>query len=77
VVEPEHTGDIEWFVEYHVPLALFEHYTGELGCLSGQEWRVNFYKCADHTSHPHWAAWVPVQELNFHRPQDFAPMRFE
>lgn len=77
VVEPEHTGDIEWFVEYHVPLALFEHYTGTLGSLSGREWRVNFYKCADHTSHPHWAAWSPVQELNFHRPQDFAPMRFE
>ena len=77
VVEPELTDDVEWLVEYHVPLVLFEHYTGALGDLSGQEWLVNFYKCADHTSHPHWAAWSPVQELNFHRPQDFAPIRFE
>lgn len=77
VVEPELPGDVEWQIEYHVPLTLFEHYIGVLGSLSGQEWQANFYKCADHTSHPHWAAWSPVQELNFHRPQDFAPIRFE
>ena len=24
-------------------------------------WRVNFYKCADDTSHPHWLTWSPVE----------------
>jgi hypothetical protein len=77
VVEPEITEPITWRVAYRVPLALFETYTGASGDLSGQQWQANFYKCGDHTSHPHWAAWAPVQELNFHRPQDFASIRFE
>ena len=77
VVEPEIAQTCTWSVAYRVPLALFEAYTGPLGELSGQVWRANFYKCADQTSHPHWAAWAPVQELNFHRPQDFAPVHFE
>jgi hypothetical protein len=77
VIEREIADAVTWIVQYRVPLMLFESYVGKLGALSGQEWRANFYKCGDHTSHPHWAAWSPVQELNFHRPQDFAPIRFE
>ncbi len=77
VVDPEVVDAVTWVVQYRVPLALFESYAGPLGALSGQEWQCNFYKCGDHTSHPHWASWSPVQELNFHRPQDFAPVRFE
>ena len=77
VVEPEITQPTTWTVAYRAPLALFEAYTGALGQLSGQQWMANFYKCGDQTSQPHWAAWSPVQELNFHRPQDFAPIRFE
>jgi hypothetical protein len=76
VVEPEIAEPVEWSVAYCVPLALFETYVGPLGPLSGQQWRANFYKCADQTSHPHWAAWSPVQELNFHRPQDFGIVTF-
>jgi hypothetical protein len=77
VVEPEIASPCTWTVAYRVPLALFEAYTGPLGELSGQVWQANFYKCGDQTSHPHWVAWAPVQELNFHRPQDFAAIRFE
>jgi Carbohydrate-binding family 9 len=77
VVEPEITDAVEWTVAYRVPVALFEHYVGKLGALSGQQWMANFYKCGDQTSHPHWAAWSPVHELNFHRLQDFAPIQFE
>jgi hypothetical protein len=77
VVEPEITTPLTWTVVYRVPLALFEHYVGGLGSLSGQQWRANFYKCGDETSHPHWAAWSPVRALNFHRPEDFAPIQFE
>jgi hypothetical protein len=77
VVEPEIAVPTTWLVYYRVPVTLFEWYAGKLGRLSGQTWQSNFFKCADHTSHPHWAAWSPVQELNFHRPQDFAPIGFE
>jgi len=43
------------------------------------EWRVNFYKCADDTSHPHWLTWSPVDlpEPNFHHPQSFGILQFE
>ena len=38
---------------------------------------LNFFKCADDSSHPHWASWAPIGEaLNFHQPQYFAPLRF-
>ena len=42
-----------------------------------QEWRANLYKCGDETSHPHWAAWSPVDALNFHLPRCFGTLRFE
>ncbi|MCL4506701.1 MAG: carbohydrate-binding family 9-like protein [Chloroflexi bacterium] len=77
VVNPEITDAMEWTVQLRAPLSLFEVHVGRLGNLSGQRWMANFYKCGDQTSHPHWAAWSPVQELNFHRPQDFAPIVFE
>ena len=77
VVEPEITETVVWTVAFRAPVTYFEQYVGKLGALAGQEWMSNFYKCGDQTSHPHWAAWSAVQELNFHRPQDFAPIRFE
>lgn len=77
VVEPELKEPTEWWIKYRIPVALFEAYVGELGELSGQQWRANFYKCADDTSHPHWASWQPVGDpLDFHKPQCFGPLRF-
>jgi hypothetical protein len=77
-VEPEIADPVEWVVEYSVPFALFESFVGPLGDLAGQEWRANFYKCAENNSHPHFASWSPIHgELNFHQPQFFAPIRFE
>jgi hypothetical protein len=77
VVEPEIQEDLTWRISYAVPFALFAAYAGDLGTVAGQEWRANFYKCADKTSHPHWASWSPVEILNFHQPQHFAPIVFE
>jgi hypothetical protein len=34
------------------------------------------YKCADQTSHPHWAAWSAVNTLNFHVPDCFGAVQF-
>ena len=69
---------VEWAVEYFVPNSVFERYVGSLGDPQKRAWRGNFFKCADESSHPHWASWSPIgQELNFHDPAYFAPMRFE
>ncbi len=76
LVEPEITGDITWFIEFRLPFALLAEYAGPLGEIKGQVWRANFYKCGDETSHPHWAAWSPVDELNFHLPRCFGRIRF-
>jgi hypothetical protein len=52
-------------------------YTGPFSVAAGEVWRANFYKCGDETSQPHWAAWHPVEALNFHLPQCFGQLRFE
>ena len=75
-VEPEISDPVEWVVEFFVPFSLLETYAGTLGDPSGQTWRANFYKCGDHTSHPHWAGWCPVPEVNFHLPDCFGKLRF-
>ena len=75
-VEPEITEPMVWTLSFFIPFALFEHYLGPLGALPGQVWRGNFFKCAEENSHPHWAAWSPVDEFNFHRPNCFGSLRF-
>jgi len=77
IVEPEIREDVEWLLQFHIPLALLETYVGPLGDLAGQEWRANFNKCADDSSHPHWGTWAPLgEELNFHQPARFGTIRF-
>ena len=77
VVEPEITEPVAWQREYFIPFALLEAHVGPLGDIAGQTWRGNFYKGADNSSHPHWAAWAPIgEELNFHQPRYFGEIRF-
>jgi hypothetical protein len=76
VIDPEIQDAVEWIIEYHVPLIVLEDCVGKLDSLAEKSWKANFYKCGDKTSHPHWAAWAPVRELNFHRPEDFGTIRF-
>ncbi len=76
VVDPELISPTIWVNQLRIPLAVFEHYLGALGSLAGQAWRANFYKCGDQTSHPHWAAWSAVRDLNFHQPEDFGMLHF-
>jgi hypothetical protein len=77
VVEPEIREPTIWFLEFHIPFALFEKHVGPLGKVGGQTWTANFYKCGDKTSHPHWASWSPVDKLNFHLPRCFGNLVFE
>jgi len=76
-VEPEIEEPVDWELSFQIPVALLEQRVGAIGPLSGQSWRANVYKCGDCTSHPHWAAWSEVDELNFHLPRCFGLLRFE
>ena len=74
----EMTEPVEWSVEYFIPNSLFEYYVGRLPPGGERRWRGNFHKCADESSHPHWASWSPIGEkLNFHVPRTFGSFRFE
>ena len=78
MVEPEIQEDTDWPLEFFIPFSLLAKYAGPLGEIAGQEWRANFYKCGDRTSHPHWARWAPINgQLNFHQPQFFGQLLFE
>ena len=75
VVWPEIQEPTTWTLSFAIPIALFEAYCGSIGDPKGQEWRANFYKCADDSSHPHWAAWAPVGDnLSFHNPEIFGTL---
>jgi hypothetical protein len=76
-VFPEIKIPVRWSIGFQFPLALLSPYIGGISDLSGQTWRANFYKCADESSHPHWASWSPIgEELNFHDPERFGTVRF-
>ena len=76
VVEPEITAPRTWQLAFRIPLDVMAHYTGPLTVAAGDVWRANLYKCGDETSQPHWAAWQPVDTLNFHLPPCFGRLRF-
>ena len=77
VIEPEIAGPVEWLVEYRVPYAVLSGYARVTTPAPGVTWKANLYKCADGTSHPHWASWSPVDALNFHMPECFGTLVFE
>ncbi len=71
-VEPEMTDPTHWRLALTIPRTVLEAYVGPTGKWAGQTWRANFFKCADESSHPHWASWSPVEgKLDFHQPQYF------
>ncbi|MDB5326838.1 MAG: hypothetical protein JWM57_2407 [Phycisphaerales bacterium] len=78
IVWPERREPTPWWVELDIPVAVLEQYVGTIGPLSGKRFRGNFYKCADSSSHPHWASWSPIGErLDFHQPSKFGELDFE
>ena len=77
IVEPEIAEPVSWWLAFRIPVNVIERFVGDLGDLSEQTWRGNGYKCGSGTSHPHWAAWAPVDQLNFHRPRCFGELVFE
>ena len=75
-VFPEISEPVEWRLEFFIPIALLERYAGPLGFPGDHEWKANFFKCGDDTSHPHWASWQPLPEKNFHLPECFGTIVF-
>jgi len=80
---PENPEPLEWRVDVSVPFDLFGKYipnfTPPISTprAPGTLWKGNFFKCADKSSHPHWASWAPTGEaLNFHVPRYFGELRF-
>lgn len=76
-IEPEIPEKTVWRLGFFLPFSLFTGVTGAAKPDSGDVWRANFYKCADGCSHPHWASWQPVPELNFHLPECFGEIEFK
>jgi hypothetical protein len=78
-VDPEIQEPVTWMVSYRLPLCLLEPYTRVIPLAPGVQWRANFYKCGDKTSHPHWLTWstVNVPRPDFHRPEFFGTLAFE
>ena len=79
VVEPEITEPTTWYLEYRIPFDILEEYHEITWPESGVEWRANFYKIGDETSHPHYITWSHVENdrPNFHMPEFFGTIRFE
>lgn len=76
VVDPETATPVHWTLQFFIPFSVLEAFTGPLEVSPGKVWRGNFFKCATEVSHPHWAAWAPVAEFNFHLPACFGRLFF-
>lgn len=76
-VIPERAEHTVWAVQIGLPFSLLLSVTGATGHIPGAVWRGNLYKCADRSTHPHWASWCPVDELSFHLPRCFGEFCFE
>lgn len=77
VIDVETNEPITWQLTFFIPLKLLRTYVGRLDAAPGTNWKANFFKCADESSHPHWAAWSPVDQLNFHLPHCFGVLKLK
>ncbi len=77
-IDPELAAPTTWTIKYALPLAVAEAYAPVSRPGPGVTWRANFYKCADHCSHPHWLTWSPVDNPtpDFHLPHFFGVLEF-
>ncbi len=77
VIDPERPEPVSWQLALDIPVAVLAQRLGRALTTTGT-WRANLYKCADHSSHPHWASWAPIGErLAFHQPPYFGELHFQ
>ncbi|MCK5849841.1 MAG: carbohydrate-binding family 9-like protein [Kiritimatiellae bacterium] len=79
IVDPEIQEPVIWTVEYRLPTDILSNYAPTIQPAENIQWQANFYKCADHSSHPHWLTWSPIDKPNpdFHRPEYFGTIGFD
>ena len=73
----EKVGDNHWQLTIIVPAkALFGD---KLRTWSGLKARMNFYKCGDKLSEPHYVSWAPIDtpRPSFHKPEFFQEVIFD
>lgn len=72
----EKTGDFFWTLTLAIPVEAFFRHTFK--DLNNRSFKVNFYKCGDKLSTPHYLSWNPVktEKPDFHRPEFFGKIRF-
>ena len=64
-----------WCAHVVIKKALLEAlYERPLLLDKGHVMKANFYKCGDHTDHPHWGSWSEVEKLDFHTPETFGEL---
>ncbi len=79
VIQKEIETPVNWTIEYRLPFKILENYCRLTRPKKGIKWRMNLYKCADETSHPHWLTWnrIVSSKPNFHVPEFFGRLHFE
>ena len=77
-IQEEIGEPVEWTLEVALPFDVVNRYCPEGVPGAGTRWKANFYKCAEHNSHPHWLSWAPITSArpNFHLPQFFGEIEF-
>jgi len=75
-VEVDQEPEINWTLTVAVPVTVFCYHN--LATLQHRNARMNFYKCGDDLSRPHYLAWNNIDwpEPNFHLPQFFGKVEF-
>jgi hypothetical protein len=76
VVSPPIAEPTYWTNQVFIPFEVFSRFLGDVRPTPGDIWHANFYKCGGDPAYPHWAAWSPVRELNFHDPSCFGELHF-
>jgi len=73
----EKTGVHQWEMMIIIPKACFSHDKDIR--LKGHKASVNFYKCGDETSKPHFITWTPIstEYPDYHQPLHFGQIIFE
>ena len=68
----ERDGVCEWSVAIGIPFDVLGYADGERPTML----KVNFYKCGDETSVPHYVSWNPIvtEKPDFHRPEFFGEL---
>jgi len=66
----------EWRLSLVIPFTVF--FKDKIDSLDNKIVKVNFYKCGDHLSVPHFLSWNPIDTLqpDFHQPSCFGQIEF-